>query len=966
MTTRLLTVFLAALMTTGAFAQNTVNVSDGDINGNVTWTANNTYVLNGFVYVEDGETLTIEPGTVIKGKPGQAENASALIVAQGGKIFANGTPARPIIFTAEADDVSNPNDLPLDTRGLWGGVILLGKARINTATGVGQIEGIPSTEPRGAYGGQDDEDNSGVMRYVSIRYGGTNIGEGNEINGLTFGAVGSKTRIEYIEVFNNADDGYEWFGGTVNTKYLVSAFNGDDSFDYDEGYRGKGQFWFAVQAEDLGNRGAEQDGGTTPEDGEPLAIPQLYNATYIGSGMHSANADNDLAMIFRDNAGGKYFNSIFTDFAANGIAVEDLASGEDSRARLEAGDLVLNNNLWWNFGAGNTLDAIATQDFVRQHLAANSNVIVDPKLIGISRNNSATLDPRPSAGSPALTGALAPPDGDEFFSKVTYRGAFGPYDLWVDGWTAISRLGFLAEPQSEIVQVTDADIDGDVVWTARNTYILNGLVFVEDGESLTIQPGTVIKGRPGQAENASALIVAQGGRIYANGTVDAPIIFTAEADDVSKTNDLPFDTRGLWGGVILLGKAHINTATGVGQIEGIPSTEPRGAYGGQDDEDNSGVMRYVSIRYGGTNIGEGNEINGLTFGGVGSGTAIEFIEVVNNADDGYEWFGGTVNTKYLISAFNGDDCFDYDEGFRGKGQFWFAIQSEDTGNRGAEQDGGTTPEDGTPFAIPTLCNATYVGSGMGSTNADNDLAMIFRDNAGGKYFNSIFTDFAMNGISVEDLASGEDSRARLEAGDLLLRNNYWWNFGAGNTLDAIATQTFVRDHLAANDNTIADPQLRNISRDNSGMLDPRPAAGSPVLTAATATPNDGFFTPVQYVGAFGADNWAKGWSFLSTGGVLGVDVAFDRSIPATVELGQNYPNPFNPSTTIRFAVPRAGHVRLAVYNMYGQLMDVLVDDMREAGSYALTWTAANLPSGSYMYMLQTDGGMQTRAMSLVK
>ncbi|MFA6234863.1 MAG: T9SS C-terminal target domain-containing protein, partial [Bacteroidota bacterium] len=150
MITRLLTVFVFAALATGAFAQNVVNVTDADFSGHMTWTANNTYVLNGFVFVGDGETLTIEAGTLVKGKPGQTENASALIIARGGKIFANGTSLNPIIFTAEADQLNG--GLPLDTRGLWGGVILLGRARINTATGIGQIEGIPSTEPRGAYG----------------------------------------------------------------------------------------------------------------------------------------------------------------------------------------------------------------------------------------------------------------------------------------------------------------------------------------------------------------------------------------------------------------------------------------------------------------------------------------------------------------------------------------------------------------------------------------------------------------------------------------------------------------------------------------------------------------------------------------------------------------------------------------------------------------------------------------------
>jgi len=260
-------------------AQNVIQVTDADIVGDVFWTSDNTYVLNGFVFVEDGETLTIEAGTVVKGKPGQAEAASALIVARGGKIFAEGTPTQPIIFTAEADDVNDPNDLPANTRGLWGGVIILGRATINVAGGEQDIEGIPVTEPRGVFGGTDDDDNSGVFRYVSLRYGGTNIGANNEINGLTMGGVGRGTTIEFVEVFNNADDGYEWFGGTVNTRYLVSAFNDDDGFDYDEGWRGRNQFWFLIQAPDVGGTGGEHDGGTTPEDGLPFAIPLIYNAT---------------------------------------------------------------------------------------------------------------------------------------------------------------------------------------------------------------------------------------------------------------------------------------------------------------------------------------------------------------------------------------------------------------------------------------------------------------------------------------------------------------------------------------------------------------------------------------------------------------------------------------------------------------------------------------------------------------
>ncbi len=984
MVSRVLLVFLL-IVAVNANAQNVIPITDADIVGDAVWTADNTYVMEGRVFVDDGETLTIEAGTVIKGKPGQGEDASALIVARGGKIFAEGTPTNPIIFTAEADDVNDPNDLPLNARGLWGGVIILGKATINVAGGEENVEGIPTTEARALYGGTDDDDNSGVFRYVSLRYGGTNIGANNEINGLTMGAVGRGTTIEFIEVFNNADDGYEWFGGTVNTRYLVSAFNEDDGFDYDEGWRGKNQFWFLIQAEDAGGSGGEHDGGTTPEDGTPYAIPEIYNATYIGSGAASVNSRNDFALNIRDNAGGKYYSSIFTDFFGSAVKIEDLESGEDSRARLEAGDLVLQNNLWHNFGAGATPTELFAQDFVRTYMtdAANTNRFEDPQLRGISRTNDGGLDPRPADGSPAL-GSVNQAPSDGFFAQTDYAGAFAPNDLWVDGWTFISQIGVVRPRGANVIPITDADIVGDAVWTAENTYVLEGRVFVDDGETLTIEAGTVIKGKPGQGEDASALIVARGGKIFAEGTPTNPIIFTAEADDVNDPNDLPLNARGLWGGVIILGKATINVAGGEENVEGIPTTEARALYGGTDDDDNSGVFRYVSLRYGGTNIGANNEINGLTMGAVGRGTTIEFIEVFNNADDGYEWFGGTVNTRYLVSAFNEDDGFDYDEGWRGKNQFWFLIQAEDAGGSGGEHDGGTTPEDGTPYAIPEIYNATYIGSGAASVNSRNDFALNIRDNAGGKYYSSIFTDFFGSAVKIEDLESGEDSRARLEAGDLVLQNNLWHNFGAGATPTELFAQDFVRTYMtdAANTNRFEDPQLRGISRTNDGGLDPRPADGSPALGSVNQAPSDGFFAQTDYAGAFGKKNWAADWTFISETRLLStlgaatpelVTSVQERlvdsepeSMPKSMALSQNYPNPFNPTTTIEFNLAKAAQVKLSVYNQLGQKVAVLVDDMKSAGSYDVTWNAATMPSGLYFARLEAGNVVQTQKMMLIK
>ncbi len=424
--------------------ENRVLIKDyGKGTGTITWTSDKTWILDGFVFVNDGQTLTIEAGTVIKGRSGTGANASALIIAQGGKIKAEGSAEKPIIFTAEADDLSEPLH---GRRGLWGGLILLGKARINTALKRGHIEGIPEDEKRGAYGGDDDNDNSGVLKYVSIRHGGTEIGQGNEINGLTLGAVGNGTEIDYIEVVYNKDDGYEWFGGTVMCKHLVSAFNGDDSFDYDEGFRGKGQFWFSLQANDAGDRAGEHDGGTEPEDGKPFAIPTIANVTYIGSGANSSNIDN-LTFKIRDNAGSKYYNSIFYDFPKGALDIEETeaAGDEDSRKRLDSGDIDFRNNLWYSFGKGNDASALCKHDYEQIIFSDQNrrNQIVDPQFANISPDRLSNVDPRPAAAD-VINNLYHISDSD--FANTNYKGAFDPNgDLWIKGWTFLSNYNITVQ-----------------------------------------------------------------------------------------------------------------------------------------------------------------------------------------------------------------------------------------------------------------------------------------------------------------------------------------------------------------------------------------------------------------------------------------------------------------------------------------------------------------------------------------
>jgi len=526
-----------------------------------------------------------------------------------------------------------------------------------------------------------------------------------------------------------------------------------------------------------------------------------------------------------------------------------------------------------------------------------------------------------------------------------------------------------------VIDVTDSDITGDTYWTADNEYLMDGSVYVEDGETLTIEAGTVIRGKqtPTTGDQETALIVARGGKIFAEGTAENPIIFTADIDDVTDPEDLTFEDRGLWGGVIILGRSTNNIGGGTNFIEGLPPTDPRNQYGGDDENDNSGVFRYVSIRHGGALFGTDNEINGLTMGSVGRGTTIEYVEVFANQDDGFEWFGGTVDTRYLVAAFVGDDNFDYDEGFRGKGQFWFGIHGDDVAGSGGEHDGGTDPETGQPYAIPVIYNATYIGSGANSGVTSNNFSLNLRDNAGGKYYNSIFTDFAGVGVAIEDLGSGEDSRSRMDNGDLELANNIFFGFGNVNgETTADATDAFLQQYAAdafETDNFYSDPQITSISRGDASSLDPRPASGSPAYTESNSVqPRDNFFYRANFIGAFNeANTWYDGWSFLSESGLaVSIEEPRTQTLPVDIALDQNYPNPFNPSTQISFTLPSSENVTLEIFEITGRKVATLINGVQPAGTNTVRFDASNLSSGMYIYRLQSSSISLTRKMMLIK
>ncbi|MYF39273.1 MAG: T9SS type A sorting domain-containing protein, partial [Rhodothermaceae bacterium] len=379
---------------------------------------------------------------------------------------------------------------------------------------------------------------------------------------------------------------------------------------------------------------------------------------------------------------------------------------------------------------------------------------------------------------------------------------------------------------------------------------------------------------------------------------------------------------------------------------------------------------------------------GLTLGGVGAGTVLEHIEVFASGDDGVEFFGGTVNLKYFVSAFNSDDAIDWDQGWRGKGQFWFVLQGTDKAGAAAEQDGAGGDEHFQPFAIPKIYNVTYVGPGSdASPESDRGEMLMFRDNSGGFYHNSIFTQFNTDkgghAIQIEDIdntgSKTEDSRQRFETGDLGLTHNIWWDFGSGTSpQDWIAGSdpafvTAVLTYLQANGNAIEDPKLRGIDRGptGAGVLDPRPHGNSPAFTLPRADYPDGdqFFSETDFIGAFGHENWLSGWTALDQLGYsvpTSIEQVSTAEMPSKISLTQNYPNPFNPVTTVEFDLDRAQNVTLSVLDVTGRQVAVLVDDQKSAGTFRVQFDANYLPSGLYLYRLNTQTESLTRKMTLLK
>ncbi len=416
-----------ASFTVSALDANT-NQVEGTTAENFTFTSDKKWVLKGFVYVDAGATLTVQPGTIVKGdKP----TKGTLIVRRGGKLIADGTASQPIVFTSNQ---------PAGSRdyGDWGGIILCGRAPHNQPSDP-VIEGGPDAQ----YGGSDANDNSGILRYVRIEFCGIAFQPNQEINGLTMGGVGRGTTLDNIQISYSGDDSYEWFGGTVNAKHLIAFRGWDDDFDQDFGWQGKAQFAVSLRdpnvADQSSSNGFECDNDAAGNAASPYSQGTWSNVSIFGPKADGGTTFNDQykrALHLRRNTQTRVFNSLYAGYPT-GLYID----GNSTQANATNGDLMFRGNVLSGMStavgvpADQTWDATAANDWFNTSGWNNTIYTNNSDLQVTDGFNLTSPNFMPMGGSPLLSGAdfSWSPLMDNFFESVTFRGAFGSTD-WTSGW----------------------------------------------------------------------------------------------------------------------------------------------------------------------------------------------------------------------------------------------------------------------------------------------------------------------------------------------------------------------------------------------------------------------------------------------------------------------------------------------------------------------------------------------------
>ena len=399
-----------------------------EVTGNITtdtaWKSGNTYTLQDLTFVESRARLTIEPGVTVRGAPG-----SALVVTRDATLHARGRADAPIVFTSA-------QALGKRRAGDWGGVVLLGNAPVNRDA---HVEGIEANDSRGDFGGNDATSSCGVLDYVRVEFAGFEISKDNELNGLTLGGCGSGTIVRHVQVHRSLDDGVEMFGGTADLRHVLITGAGDDSLDWDWGWRGRVQFLIAQQHPNSGDNAFEADNNGNQHDAEPMSEPVMYNVTLVSPRSHTRH---HRAMTLREGTGGHFHNLFMHGFSGEAVDIKDAVTvGNLDNGRLSFEALAINDIggrgiRFFEDESGDADDDGGLDEAAYFRDTVGARFGVDPQF---SRDVSSTVNPdfAPGGTSGLRDGAVAPPQGEFWDESALYIGAIRPGAArdWTDGWT---------------------------------------------------------------------------------------------------------------------------------------------------------------------------------------------------------------------------------------------------------------------------------------------------------------------------------------------------------------------------------------------------------------------------------------------------------------------------------------------------------------------------------------------------
>ncbi len=854
--------------------------------------ANMTIAIEGPVFVGQDSanggtatTLTLGAGVRIFGASAGGTSGATddyIVVSRGSSLEALGTEISPIRMTARAainDEEAGTNLITPTSSGLWGGLVLNGNAPINACEDGSATGGTTGCEKTGEgssglFGGGDAADSSGTLQYLIVEYAGARLTNTDELNGIAFQGVGSGTTVDHIQVHNNLDDGIEWFGGTVNAKYVAITGAGDDSLDWTDGWTGNLQY-AAVRSTNASSddpRGIEADSNST-EGSLPYSSPSVSNFTLVGG------ANNLQGILLRRGTRGNIVNGLVVGYGA-GIDVD----GTETFTGFDNGDLVIES-----IGLDTPENFTADSDGVPAFTPANNIREIDNSLSELFFPGTV------EAGIPVSSVT----SGDAFFDTTSYVGAFAPTESVGNSWANFTLTNTLFDEApatcptgttengtvagKTLCQIGSSGGDNVVSQDLALTdgdeliYEIVGQVYVGTDRgpdpaspiagsisaTLSIEPGVTIVGEG----NDDYLIVTRGNQILSNGTATAPVVFTAKGA-IDGTAAIEQDTKGIWGGVIINGRAPINACQDGSATGGTVDCEKQGEgssgpFGGASADDDSGQIFYTRVEYAGVQLTSTDELNGIAFQGVGSGTQIDYVQVYNNLDDCFEWFGGTVNATHLIATGCGDDSLDWTDGYTGSIQYAIvyggvasATGGVSTDPRGIEGDNLSADLTATPVSSPKVSNFTII-SGINPADAASsgttvDTGVVLRRGMEGTIANGIVLEWPDAGLDVDS----PETINNYNNGDLVIQSLFL--SGNGDDLESDG-----EDPTFTAANNIATGQAITTSgfTFRTGRPGVVPGANENAVPVYDVT-GIGALSPTTYIGAVedANDDWYLGWS----------------------------------------------------------------------------------------------------------